>query len=49
MAILMMVGLSLLDFLVAGLSLFIGLAFIAFIASILCAAALFNNVKDVSS
>ncbi|ESW25542.1 hypothetical protein PHAVU_003G044900 [Phaseolus vulgaris] len=49
MAILVMVGLGLLDFLVAGLSLFIGLAFIAFIASILCAAAFFNNAKDLSS
>ncbi|KAG5051608.1 hypothetical protein AAZX31_02G119100 [Glycine max] len=49
MVIMVMVGLGLLDFLVAGVSLIIGLAFITFIASILCATAFFNNAKDVVS
>ncbi|KAK7275079.1 hypothetical protein RIF29_16186 [Crotalaria pallida] len=39
------IGLGFLDFLVAGISLIIGLSFFAFIASILCAAAFFNNAK----
>ncbi|KAK7407492.1 hypothetical protein VNO78_09445 [Psophocarpus tetragonolobus] len=46
MATMVMVGLGLLDLLVAGVSLLIGLTFIAFIASILCATAFLNNAKD---
>ncbi|KAF1889928.1 hypothetical protein Lal_00025258 [Lupinus albus] len=41
-------GLSILDFVVAGISLIIGLGFFAFIASILCTTAFFNNAKDFS-
>ena len=48
MTTMMMVGLGILDFLVAGVSLMIGLTFFAFITSILCAAAFFNTAKDVS-
>ncbi|RYR08849.1 hypothetical protein Ahy_B05g076678 [Arachis hypogaea] len=43
---LMIVGLGLLDFLVAGLSLMIALAFFALITSVLCAAAFYNNTKS---
>ncbi|KAK4263671.1 hypothetical protein QN277_029055 [Acacia crassicarpa] len=47
----MMMGLSvqgLLDLMVAGVSLLIGLGIFGFIASILCFAAFFLNSKDVS-
>ncbi|KAK4410394.1 Chaperonin 60 subunit beta 4, chloroplastic [Sesamum angolense] len=50
MAMLMM-GLSVqcvLDFMVAGISLMIGLGLFAFIASILCSAAFFQNAKEIS-
>lgn len=49
MALLLM-GLSLqfvLDFMVAGVSLMFGLGLFAFIASILCSAAFFQNAKEV--
>ncbi|XP_073221069.1 uncharacterized protein [Cicer arietinum] len=44
----MVVVLGILDFVVAGVSLIIGLFLFGFITSLLCAAAFFNNVKDVS-
>ncbi|EYU28917.1 hypothetical protein ABFS83_12G085100 [Erythranthe nasuta] len=49
MAMIMM-GLSVqcvLDFMVAGFSLMVGLGIFAFIASILCSAAFFQNAKEV--
>ena len=39
---------SLLDLTVAGISLMLGLGFFAFIASILCSAAFFQNAKEPS-
>ncbi|XP_059655609.1 uncharacterized protein LOC132302706 [Cornus florida] len=39
----------LMDLVVAGFSLVIGLGIFAFIASILCSAAFFYNAKDLSS
>ncbi|KAH6797879.1 chaperonin 60 subunit beta [Perilla frutescens var. hirtella] len=47
----MLLGLSVqfvLDFVVAGISLMIGIGLFAFIASILCSAAFFQNAKEIS-
>lgn len=47
----MLMGLSVqfvLDFVVAGISLVIGMGLFAFIASILCSAAFFQNAKEIS-
>ncbi|XP_075518532.1 uncharacterized protein LOC142552660 [Primulina tabacum] len=37
-----------LDFMVAGVSLMLGLGFFAFVASILCSAAFIQNAKEIS-
>jgi hypothetical protein len=46
-----MMGLSvqwILDLVIAGISLMIGLGIFAFIASVLCSAAFFHNAKEAS-
>ncbi|KAF8039169.1 hypothetical protein BT93_B1656 [Corymbia citriodora subsp. variegata] len=36
------------DLVVAGISLAVGLGFFAFVAAVLCSAAFFNSVKDIA-